>query len=234
MPTSIRGRSCCRFSTGTFAANVRTLRWAGAIAGLRLECTPVMAKPTSRRALATSRQEEAERALRGWKAWLLVSIIGALGGLLLWMGLAIVVRAERVGDRVDVTVQRRFLGELPLSTENVHDLVSADVYIVWNRGGSGGKQSRGSTVALELTKRDGGIIRRTRFGPSFGTQPSEMAPLIAEFIQTAERPSPLTAWWMPWLVNLAALPFVLIFGGITGEVALRKIGVLKSPASTPV
>ena len=54
------------------------------------------------------------------------------------------------------------------------------------------------------------------------------APLIAEFIQKPERTSPLTAWWMPWLVNLGSLPFVLIFGGIVGEVALRKLGVLSA------
>jgi hypothetical protein len=28
---------------------------------------------------------------------------------------------------------------------------------------------------------------------------------------------------VPWLVNLASLPFVLIFGAIVGEVALRKL-----------
>ena len=165
--------------------------------------------------------------MRGWKAWLIIAAIGFLGGLLLWFGLAIVVHVERAVDRVDVTVQRRFLGVLPLSTETVRDVVNADVYVVWNRSGTGGKQSRGSTMALELTRRDGGIVRRTRFGPSFGTQPSDMAPLIAEFIQKPERASSFTAWWMPWLVNLGSLPFVLIFGGIVGEVALRKLGVLK-------
>jgi hypothetical protein len=193
----------------------------------RLRAGPVVPKS---RAATLKRQQAAERAMRGWKAWLIIAVIGFLGGLLLWFGLAIVVRAERASDRVDVTIQRRFLGFLPLSTETVRDVVNADVYIVWNRGGTGGRQSRGSTMALELTRRDGGVVRRTRFGPSFGTQPSDMAPLIAGFIKNSERPSPLTAWWMPWLVNLASLPFVLIAGGIVGEVALRKLGVLK-PAS---
>jgi hypothetical protein len=190
-----------------------------------------MPNPSSRNAVVTRRQEEAERALRGWKAWFLVSVIGALGGLLLWMGLAIAVRAERAGDRVDVTVQRRFLGLLPLSTETVRDVVNADIYIVWNRSGTGGKQGRGATVALELTRRDGGFVRRTRFGPSFGTQPSEMAGQIAAFIRTPASASPLTAWWMPWLVNLGSLPFVLIFGGIVGEVTLRTLGALKSASA---
>ena len=165
--------------------------------------------------------------MRSWKAWLAIAVIGALGGLLLWLGQAIVVRAERAGDRVDVTVQRRLLGLLPLSSETAHDVVSADVYVVWNRSGTGGKQSRGSTLALELTRRDGAFVRRTRFGPSFGTQPVEMAEQISQFIQRPEQSSPLTASWMPWLVNLASLPFVLIFGAIVGEVVLRKAGVLK-------
>jgi hypothetical protein len=189
-----------------------------------------MRNPQPRRTAALTSQQEAERALRGWKAWFLISVIGAIGGLLLWMGLAIVVRAERAGDRVDVTVQRRFLGLLPLSTETVRDVVKADIYVVWSRGGTG-RQGRGATVALELTRRDNGVVRRTRFGPSFGTQPSEMAEQIAAFIKTPASPAPLTAWWMPWLVNLGALPFVLISGGIVGEVALRKIGALKPAAA---
>jgi lipocalin-like protein len=32
---------------------------------------------------------------------------------------------------------------------------------------------------------------------------------------------------MPWLVNHASLPFVLIFGAIMGEVILQKVGMLK-------
>jgi hypothetical protein len=184
-----------------------------------------------RRTAALKRRADAERAMRGSKAWLAIAAIGFLGGLLLWLGLAIVVRVERTGERVDVTVQRRFVGLVPLSTETVHDVVKADVYLVWNRSGTGGRQRRSSTVALELTRRDGGLVRRTRFGPSFGTQPSEMAAQIAEFIQNPQRPSPLTAWWMPWLVNLASLPFVSIFAAIAGEVALRKLSIgIRPPA----
>jgi hypothetical protein len=54
-----------------------------------------------------------------------------------------------------------------------------------------------------------------------------MSQQIAEFIQRPQPSALLTAWWMPWLVNLASLPFVLIFGAIMGEVILRKVGMLK-------
>jgi hypothetical protein len=52
-----------------------------------------------------------------------------------------------------------------------------------------------------------------------------MALQIAEFLQRPHSSYPLTTWWMPWLVNLASLSFVSLFGGIVGEVALRKLSV---------
>jgi hypothetical protein len=147
-----------------------------------------------------------------------------------WWGLAIVVQCNRVNDsRVDVTVQRRFVGLIPFSTETVPDVVKADVYNVWARTSGGGKQRRGSTAALELTSRQGQVVRRTRFGPSFGTEPSEMADQIQLVLNDRSRAS-VTGWWMPWLVNIAALLFVLVVGSILGEVVLRALGVLK-PAS---
>jgi hypothetical protein len=186
--------------------------------------------PARRRAKALKRQAEAERAMRGWKAYSAIAVLGLLGALLLWLGQAIVVRAERSGDgRIDVSVQRRFLGLVPSSTERLHDLVKADVYVVWSRGGTG-RQIRGSTMALDLTGRDGSLVRRTRFGPSAGTQPLEMSEQIGQFMATPTAAS-LSTWWMPWLVNLAALPFVLIFVAIVGEVGLRRLGVLKPAAA---
>jgi hypothetical protein len=144
-----------------------------------------------------------------WKAWPVIGVMASLSGLLLWWGLAIVVRYERFDDdRVDVTLERRFLGLLSITSETVRDVVEADLYVV--RGRSGGRQ-RGSTVALELTPREGSPSRWTRFGPSFGTQPQVIVDQIRQFIKDPTKP-PLTAWWMPWLVNIAALPFVLIVG----------------------
>jgi hypothetical protein len=175
-------------------------------------------------------RDHAAAPLPAWKAWLAITVIGSLTGLLLWWGLAIVVQCNRVNDsRVDVTVQRRFVGLIPFSTETVPDVVKADVYNVWARTSGDGKQRRGSTAALELTSRQGQVVRRTRFGPSFGTEPSEMADQIQLVLNDRSRAS-VTGWWMPWLVNIAALLFVLVVGSILGEVVLRALGVLK-PAS---
>jgi hypothetical protein len=154
------------------------------------------------------------------KAWLILGAVAAVGGLLLWFGLAIVVRCELVEDRrVNVTVERRFLGLLTLARETVPDVINADVSAVR------GRSSRGSTGALLLTLRDGAVVRRTQFGPSFGSPPAAMAVEIRQFI-AAPSPSAFTTWWMPWLVNLAALPFVLIFFATAGEVILRGLRVM--------
>lgn len=181
----------------------------------------------TRRQSGSRRQRRAAKTMPKWKAWLLIGALLSLTGLLLWFGLAIVVRCDRAPEgRVDVTVERRFLGLLALSTETVPDVVKADVYIVWTRSGGGGKQRHGSTVALELTPRHGPVCRRSRIGPSFGTDPYDMVEQIERFLNEPSERS-LTSWWMPWLVNVAAVPFVLIVGGILGEVLLRALGFLK-------
>ncbi len=163
-----------------------------------------------------------------WKALLLIGTIGALGGLLLWFGLVIVVRCERIDDeRVDATVQRCFLGVLPLSTETVPDVTKAGIHVERTRGTGGGYQKRGSTVALELTPRHGPVCRRTQFGPSFGARPAVMAGQIEQFIQEPFAPS-LTAWWMPWLVNVCAVPFVLLSWAPVIEILLRALGFFKA------
>jgi hypothetical protein len=154
-----------------------------------------------------------------WKAWLIIGVLACIGGLLVWFGLVIVVRADRVeAGRVDVTVDRRLLGVLPLSREVLADVVRADVYVV--RGRTAGR--RGSASALELTSRGGVILRRTRFGPSVGADPFDAAEAITQFMKDPSRAS-MTSWWMPWLVNVAAIPFVLIVAGVVGEVLIRRL-----------
>ena len=137
-----------------------------------------------------------------------------------------------VGKAVDVTVQRRFLGFLPVSTATVRDVVNADVYIVSGRSGDG-PRSRGGTMALQLTARDGSVWRWRRFGPAFGTQPNDVAARIQELIDDRDKQS-FSAWWMPWVVNIGAVPFVLVVGAIWGSVLLRAFGFLKpDPAPAP-
>jgi hypothetical protein len=158
-------------------------------------------------------------------ARLLIAFIGALGLLLLWFGLTIVVRADRRDGRVDVTVERRFLGLLPLSRETVVDVVAADVYRLASSGTAA--QRSGAVIALQLTARSGDQVRRTMIGPSIGMRPPQMAQRIGEFLANAEAAA-FSGWWMPWLVNLAAIPFVLIAGATAVELLLRALGVMKS------
>jgi hypothetical protein len=160
-----------------------------------------------------------------WKALLVLGAIGAIGGLLLWFGLVIVVRADRVHhDRVDVTLERRFLGLVTLSSETVPDVIEAGIEVVSSRGSSG---RYSSTVALELTPREGPPVRRGQFGPAVGTKPYDASQQITQFLKEPSRPS-FTTWWMPWLVNVGSLPFVLIIVGVLGENLLRALGFFKA------
>jgi hypothetical protein len=160
-----------------------------------------------------------------WLALTMLSFFLALAGAMVWMGMAIVVRCDRVHeDRVDVTVERRILGLIPLSREVVPDVTDAGIVVSSRKARS--KGGRGATVKLSLTPRQGDVVVRNRFGPSFGTQPSEMAAQIDQFIKAPSRTS-LTTWWMPWLVNVFAVPFGLLPGAALGEVLLRKLGFIK-------
>jgi hypothetical protein len=156
-------------------------------------------------------------------ARLLIGVVGALGLLLLWFGLAIVVRAERREGTVNVTLERRFLGVLPVTRETVVDVVRADVYGL--RETDTGARRSGVVIALQLTPRSGDQIRRTMIGPSIGMRPPQMAPRIGEFLANADA-APFSGWWMPWLVNVAAIPFVLIAGATFGELLLRALGLI--------
>jgi hypothetical protein len=182
---------------------------------------------TPRPALRRDQRPELRSPQRTWKAWLVIGVLLGLGAFLVWCGLAIVVRCDRPGpDRVDVTIERRLFGLLTLSNETLSDVTTADAVVVWARTSGGGKQRRGSTIALEVTARDGSVARRTRFGPSIGTDPSDVAAQIAQFLDDRSRTS-FSAWWMPWLVNLAALPFVLFVGATFGEILWRRLARLR-------
>ncbi len=187
-----------------------------------------MSKRKTKRPYGRGKQGQAFRTMPKWKAWLLIGVMLSLTGLLLWYGLVIDVRCDRVQEgRVDVTVGRRFCGFINLSSTTVQDVVQADVYYVWARSSGGGRQSRGFTEALELRPRIGPVLRRNRFGPSFGTHPEAMATRINHFISESSEPS-VSMWWMPWLFNVGAIPFVLILGGILGEVLLRALGFFRT------
>jgi hypothetical protein len=186
-----------------------------------------MSVEKSKRRLRSKSRARAAWTMPKWQVWLIVTALLGLAVGLLWMGLAIVVRCERVHDgRVDVTVERRFLGLITLSRETIPDVTKAEQVLVRARTSGGGKQSRGSTAHLALTPRQGPLCKRARIGPSIGTQPHDMAHEIQRFIDDRYETS-LTTWWMPWLVNLAALPFALLVGALLGESLLRVLGFIK-------
>jgi hypothetical protein len=186
-----------------------------------------MAKAATKPRSVGKKRRSRAYAMPKWQAYPIIGVILFLTGALLWMGQTIVSTTELVGNgRVDVTVERRFLGFIPLSTEIVLDVDKADVYIGWNRTSGGGKKARGSTYALDLTPRQGPLVRRTRFGPAYGTHPFEMADQINAFI-AAPQATPLVQWWVPWVVNLAAIPFVLVSGAFLGAMLLNALGITR-------
>jgi hypothetical protein len=161
-------------------------------------------------------------------AWLILALLACLGSVLLWFGLAVVVRCDRVHeDRVDVTVERRFLGWLTITRETIQDVIGAAAVSVTSRRSSGYGSS--SNIALALTPRHGTEWRLGPGTPSIGTHPKNMAPRIEQFIKEPSGRS-LILWRMPWLINLAAVLFLLFPVMTAGEVLLRALGVFKPEA----
>lgn len=163
-----------------------------------------------------------------WKAWLLIAVMVFLTGLLLWCGMKFELRCDRVAvDRVDAAVKRRFLGLLTLSTESIPDVIKASrVGEDKLTGGAVSKHRRSVTEKLVLTSRDGTKWNSTLRTPSFGTRTNIMAQQVNEFIKDPSGSS-LTTWWMPWLVNVCAIPFVLLSVFMVGEPLLRALGFFK-------
>lgn len=168
------------------------------------------------------------------KVWAL-ALLGGLacgGGFLLWLGLAVVVRCERVAeDRVDVTVERRFLGWLTLRSETIGDVREAHSSrraTEANRGLRKRKGLSGPLQELSLLTREGREWLSPQVSPSFGTRPRAMAPQIERFIQDESRREPLTLWWMPWLVNIAAVFFLLVPVALVSTWVLAGVRWLRS------
>ena len=165
-------------------------------------------------------------------ALLMVTAIGAAflfgAGLIFWTHAPAAVRCDRVSrDRVDVTVERRFLGLHPISTETVPDVINA--FGVREAGGrkSGGGSSFAQNV-LVLNPRHGAQTRVPGVASQL-TRPKAMARQIDEFINVSSERS-LTLWYVPWFLHLLALPFLLVallMGYVLGNGLLVTLGFLK-------
>jgi hypothetical protein len=133
-----------------------------------------------------------------WKAWSLITFFVALTGAMLWMGMVIVVRCERLHEeQVDVTLERRFLGLITVSKEVVPDVTRASVAVVWNRGSTNGKVRRGSIYKLEITPRDG----PTRLEPGSALLRLTDQRRRADRAPSRNPPVSRSIWWMPSVVT---------------------------------
>jgi len=167
-----------------------------------------------------------------WQALLMVAAIGAAflfgAGLIFWTQAPAAVRCDRVSrDRVDVTVECRFLGFHTISTETVPDVINA--FGVREAGSKkSGSGSSFSQNVLLLNPRHG-AQRRASGVASQLNRPKAMARQIDEFINTSSARS-LTLWYVPWLLHLLALPFVfvaLLTLFVLGKGLLLTLGLIK-------
>jgi hypothetical protein len=189
---------------------------------------PLMRGGKSRVRSGAQKRNAAVKTSPKFMAWLILALLACLGSVLLWFGLAVVVRCDRVHeDRVDVTVERRFLGWLTITRETIQDVIGAAAVSVTSRRSSGYGSS--SNIALALTPRHGTEWRLGPGTPSIGTHPKNMAPQIEQFIKEPFGRS-LILWRMPWLINLGAVLFLLFPVMTAGEVLLRALGVFKREA----
>jgi hypothetical protein len=140
-------------------------------------------------------------------SWIVVPLgVLFMTGLLLWSGIAIVVRCDRAPagaplDRVAATVDYRVLGVLTVRRVTLGDVERAD----WYEGGGRGVSGSG----LMLVPREGQTWSSPRVRYAVGTRPKEAAARINAFIAGSPATS-LRVWWASWLLNLLAIPFLLL------------------------
>ena len=192
-----------------------------------------------------ARPDDAARI--SWRIWaIMFGGFSLITGILLWFGGLIVVRCERVVERrvvethetrdgvsvrvpqvmyegrVDVTVQQRLLGVLPVRTERLADVVRARVE--QRPGGS----SRGrADPQLRLELRDGTVWTSQPVRYAIGTPPWEMAAPIQEFIERSSAPS-LRLWWLQWVLFGLSIPLLLaclLFLVVGVNKARRQLGL---------
>jgi hypothetical protein len=150
-------------------------------------------------------------------SWIVVPVgFFGMACLLLWAGIGVVVRCDRVPagtdgapptapaarrDRVDVAVDYRVLGLLTVRRVGLVDVERAD----WSEGGSRGARAS----SLILRPRDGQTWSSPSVRYVIGTPPREAAARINAFIVGPAIPS-LGLWWASWLPNALAIPLLLV------------------------
>jgi hypothetical protein len=190
------------------------------------------------RQTAPKHRRHAAKTMPKWSAMLLLAGLSALflsgAGLIFWFAAPTVVRCDLGPEgRIDVTVERRVLGWHTIFKETVPDVVQA--FSVRKAGGKrSGWGSSPSQHVLMLRPRQGPDRQVSGISSWFESAPKSMAQQMNEFIRGSSGTS-LVRWWVPWLLNILAVPFVfvslLMLWGL-GEGLLRALGLIK-PVSVP-
>jgi len=109
---------------------------------------------------------------------------------------------------VSVTVERRFLGLIPISKTTLPDVVGVGSFqrpAAQVRGGN-----RGDIAAvLTLQLGDGKTWKAPAAYSPAGTPPWKMGKQIAKFIEDPSA-QPLNFWCVSWMLHLAGIPLLLI------------------------
>lgn len=165
-------------------------------------------------------------------AWLIMVFFVSLTGVLLWFGCQIEFRTERIAPgRLDVIMQRKLFALIPLDTEVVADVVSTSRFLEKGVSEVDGKARRTiSDRHLVLTCRDGSTWVSPARNSAFGSDPKIMAFLINDRLLNPSSTTPIVLWWFPLVVNILAIPFLLVSGFLIvamGEVLLRALGFFR-------
>ncbi len=189
--------------------------------------------------MSSGRTKRSAKRIPKGLAMLLLAVLGALflaaSGLVFWYAAPTRVTCEfKTEGRADVTVERRFLGWHTISSETVPAVITADSQHILGgkRSGGGGSHSK---YVVTLISRDGSSKRVSGVESTLEGGAKALAQQIQDFVQGPSKP-PLTLWSVRWLLNLLALPFVLVallmFIGL-GESLLRALGILKAAEAPP-
>jgi hypothetical protein len=152
----------------------------------------------------------------------------SMATLCLWMGALMSVRCERLPSTnelqkptsINVTVERRLLGLIPVSKTTLTDVVGVGSV---HDSAAPARRARSGDIGAILTLRlaDGHTWNSPPAYAPVGTPPWQMAWHIAKFI---ENPSaqPLSFWCVSWMLHLAAAPLLLI-GILSAYFGIRSL-----------
>jgi hypothetical protein len=161
----------------------------------------------------------------------------SMATLCLWMGALMSVRCKRVPSTdelqkptsINVTVERRLLGVIPISKTTLTDVVGVGSF---HDSPAPARRARNGDIESILTLRlaDGHTWNSPPAYAPVGTAPWQMAWHIAKFIDNPSA-QPLSFWCVSWMLHLAATPLLLI-GVLSAYFGIRSLATRKSSAQS--